>query len=794
MNSLLRGFRRSPGVALLAAGTIAIGIGAATAVFSAVDPLLFRPLPYPRADRLVSFGFFGPIDNNEFHLANSYLDWRDRQTVFQAMTSMFPGTGCDLDTPSPRQVSCFRVEANFLHVLGVAPALGRDFLAEENRFHGPQVGLLSYALWKNDFGGDAGILEQTVSLDDQAVRIVGVLPANFKMPQGAAADILLLEQWNESTARLPTSTILLRAFARLKDGVSIAQARERLQPLFRDSVNKFVPAELRPEARLVVQSLRDRQIHEVKLASWMLLGAVLALLLLACANVANLLLARAAARRGEWAMRAALGATRGRLIRQALAESSMLGLAGGAAGVGAAFALLRLFVAIAPSGLAGLEQARVDTRVLCFALIVSLFSAIVSGLAPALDRPRAESLAGWRSAGFSPVFRNALVAMQVGLSLVLLTGASLFARSLQKLETQDLGFRPERVVAASFTLRRHKYDDARARLAFYRELERRLKAIPGAGVFALTDSIPPRGSGGRPYSNMRIAGHPPLAQNGGMVDFRTVSPDYFRALGIDIVAGRGFQESDRTSGPPPIVLSATLARRMFGGENPVGQEISLDEGNSWSAIVGIAGDAKNNGVSGRADPEYYRLRMNDSPQLGRNAVAIFRTTADPAALARAIGQEMAALDSSLPATIDTLAARVDRFSEQPRFTAALVSLFAVFGLGLAAVGLYGVLSFAVSSRTREIGIRMAIGATPSRIALLIEKQGASMVGAGLAAGLIAAAALAKLVQSLLFEISPEDPASLAGSIAVLTAAAALAAWIPARRAARVDPMAALRRE
>jgi hypothetical protein len=279
-----------------------------------------------------------------------------------------------------------------------------------------------------------------------------------------------------------------------------------------------------------------------------------------------------------------------------------------------------------------------------------------------------------------------------------------------------------------------------------------------------------------------------------MVAFRRVTPGYFDALGIRIVAGRGFEESDRISGPPPVILSATLARRTFGGENPVGQRISLDGGVGWSQVLGVASDAKNSGLDVPADPEYYVLRISDSTQLGRGAVAIFRTAQELSASVRLIRGEIAELDRSLPVTLETLNARVDHFREQPRFVAWLVSLFALFGLALAAIGIYGVLSFAVSRRTREIGVRMALGATPGKIAVLIQKQAAAMVAAGLAAGLAAAAALTRLVRALLFEVSPGDPISLAAAIAALVITAALAAWIPARRAAGVDPMAALREE
>jgi putative ABC transport system permease protein len=772
----LRGFRRSPIFSLTAIATLAIGIGATTAVFSAVDPLLFRSLPYPGADRLVSFGFFGPIDTNEFHLAGMYLDWRTRQTAFESMTSMLPAGTCDLDASTPRRLQCVSVEANFLKTLGIAPMLGRDFLSGENQPGAPRTALLSYDLWRSQFGADPNILGHTLTLDDQQIRIAGVLPKDFEMPQLGGIDVMLPAQWSETAARAPNSTIFLRTFGRLKDGVTIEQARERLQPLFQESL-KGVPPELRPEVRLVVRSLRDRQIHEVKLASWMLLGAVLALLLLACANVANLLLARATARRGELAMRAALGAGRGRLVRQTLTEGILLGLLGGAVGCVVAWSLLRVFITAAPEGLLRLNQARIDLRVLLFTLAVSILSALLFGMAPAFERPQA-------------VFRKFLVAAQVAISLLLLTGASLFARSLQKLETQPLGFQPARLVAASFTLRRQKYRTPQAQVAFYRELEERLHRIPGA--FALSDSIPPRGSMGRPYSNIRIAGHPPLQPNGGMVGFRYVTPGYFQAMGVRVMSGRSFEEAERATGVPPLVLSLTLARRMFGSENPVGQQVDLDGLGHWGTVVGVAADAKNNGLSEPAGPEYYRLRMDDSIQLGLSAVALFRTAADPDALTPWIRREIAAMDSSLPVTVTKMETRVDAYTNRPRFIATLVGLFAIFGLTLAAVGLYGVMAFLVAQRTREIGIRMAIGATPGNIAALIQKHALVWTGGGVAAGLLAAISLTRLVRGLLFEISPQDPLSLVIAAGVVAIAATLAAWIPSHRAARVDPAAALR--
>lgn len=796
----LRGFRRSPAVALVAIATMAIGIGASTAVFSVVDPLLFRRLPYPHDSQLVSLGYFGPVDDNEFNVVSSYLDWRRQPAAFQSITSMRPASACDLlagDTP--RRLSCFYVEANFLRTFGAVPAIGRDFNTEDDQPHAPTVVLLSYALWQSAYGGNAKILGQTIVLDDERVRVVGVLPRDFQMPQLGDADILIPERLNAALPRSANSSSFLRTFARLRDGVTIAQARDSLWPLFEDCLAKDVPPQLRSEVRLVVRSLRDRQIHDVKAASWMLFGSVLALLLVACANVANLLLARAAARRRELAMRAAIGAGRGRLIRQTLTESLVLGIAGGAAGCATAWLLLRIFVRLAPEGMLRLSQARIDVRVLLFALAASMASAVLFGMAPALERPRAEFLAGWHTAGAArTLFRKVLISAQIAISLVLLTGASLFLRSLWKLENQALGYQPARLVTASFTLRPQRYRSAQAQAAFFTELERRLRNLPGVASFALSDSIPPRGSMGRPYSNIVISGHPPVAENGGMVEFRWVTPLYFQTMGIAILSGRDFTDQDRALPDSPVILSATLARRMFGDESPLGQLICLEADDHWQQIVGVAADVKNAGLTAPSDPEYYRLRINASTQFSRDGVALFRASAfsgaSVAPLTQFIRHEFATLDPSLPVTIETMETRVDRFRDRPRFLAFLVALFAALGLLLAAVGLYGVLSFLVAQQTRQIGVRMALGARPRDIALQVQKHAGVWTAAGVAAGLAGSLALARVVRGLLFEVSPVDPLSFSVAVAVLVAVAALAAWLPSHRAARVDPVIALRHE
>jgi predicted permease len=741
-------------------------------------------------------GFSGPIDTNEFNVSNSYLDWREKQTAFQSLTSMYAGGQCDFGGNQPLRINCQLVEDNFLSTLGVVPRMGRDFRPDDDRPGAPRVALLGYAFWHARFGGESLAADTTIEIDGNPARVIGVLPASFEMPQLGEADVLLPEQMDRRAVRANNTTIFLRTFARLKEGMDIDGARQRMLPLFEESVRKDVPPPLRKEVHLVVRSLRDRQIHDSRTASWLLFGAVIALLALACANVTNLLLARAAARRGELAMRAALGAGRGRLLGQMLTETLLLSVAGGAAGCALAALLLKVFIAISPEGLIRLSQARLDARVLLFTLSASSMAAALTGLLPAWERLRLDALAGWRTVGASHTWsRQALVAAQLALSLVLLSGASLLAHSLWNLETQPLGFQPERVVAASFSLNRQRYGSAARQDGFYGELERQLAGIPGVTAFALSDTIPPGGGvHGRPFSNIRIAGNAPLPEQGGMVAFRYVTPGYFRVLGIPILAGRDFTENERSAADTPVILSASLARRMFGSENPVGQQIDLEAQGHWLPIVGVVADVKNSGLEAPADPEYYRLRLYHTPALGRDAAVLLKTALDPAIAARWIRRQIAAVDPGIPVKVTTMPHRLRDLNARQRFVALLVALFAGFGLLLAAIGLYGLLSFLVAQRTREIGLRMALGATPGRIAGMMERQAAAWTLSGAAVGLLASVALGRLARGALFQVSPYDPWSLGAAIGVLALVAAAAAWWPAHRASTVDPAISLRQQ
>ena len=791
-----RGFRRAPVFTVIAILTLAIGIGATTAVFSVVDPLLFRSLPYGNPDRLVSWGFTGPIDENEFMVGNSYVKWRSLLKPFQSVTSLSASLDAqgNLGDHDPVRVTVIQVEANFLSAFGLTPAVGRDFTRDDDRPNAPKVALIAFGQWRSRYGGRPTALNQTVILDDQPTRIIGVLPQSFEMPTPSRADVLIPQQMDE-TAQLRGATRFLRTFARLKDGISIAEARRELRPFLENTVRYDVPPSLRKEVHLLVRSVRGRQVGNVRLASWMLFAAVLALLSIACANVANLLLARAAARGRELAMRAALGAGRRRLVQQTLTESLLLSICGGAAGCVFAAVLLRALIALAPQGILRLEQAKLDFRVLLFTLITSVLAAVLFGLAPAFERPRAEALTGWRATGGRTLLRHLLVAGQMAISLVLLAGALLFVRSLRNLQTQAIGLEPSHTVIASLQLGRNRYTTAERLTAFYNQLESRLQQIPGVTAFALSDSIPPAGwMHTRPFSNMAIIGKPPLPSEGGMVTFRYVSPDYFRLLHIPVLVGRPFDDRDRTPSLNSIILSAKLSHRMFGNENPLGQRILLNPQGTPLMVVGVTGDVKNEGLANSPNPEYYLPRKR-SPDMGlgsSRAVALFRTPLSTAELSPWIRAQLASVDPRVVVTVSTMREHVADETDRPRFLTVLVALFAAFGLVLAAVGLYGVMALLVSQQTREIGIRMAVGATPAIIARYILKHAATWTAVGALAGLAGSFALARLTRGLLFEISPYDPLSMLLAASVLALAALVACWWPSYRASKVDPAVSLR--
>jgi putative ABC transport system permease protein len=795
----LRGLRNRPGFALVAILTLALGIGSTTAVFSVVDRILFRSLPYPHDDRLVSFGDKAPFEANEFVLGPDYVDWKKAQTPFESVTSFVPGgADCDLTEQNPVRLKCALVESTFLPTFGIQPLLGRNFTSDEDCPNAARVALISYGLWRSRFASDRSLPGRAISLDGRPTLVVGVLPEQFEMPNLGHDDILVPAALDGSTDRGPNARqVILRVFARLKPGVSIKQAAGAMEPLFQQSLN-YVPPQFRHEVSFRVRSLRDRQIQDTRVASWVLLGAVLAVLLVACTNVANLLLARATSRMRELAVRTALGATRGRLARQSLTESLLLGVLGGLAGCWIAQLLLRLFVSIAPEGIPRLEQATIDVRVLLFALGVSLLSGILFGLAPALRRPAPELLTGKENRGTSRgMLRQALVTVQIAVSLILLAGAGLLLRSLWKLETVALGMDTKSVITAGIDLAEYRYPDSAKQLAFFNQLEARLKQMPGVTSLALSDTLPPSGGSQATFlSSIEIPGHTKFsAGTGGMIGYRFVTPGYYPALGIPILHGRGFRGEDRSSAESPVILSESLARTLFSnGEDPLGKSFRFGSQNEWRTIVGVAGDVKNNGLAAPADPEFYIPWRNEPSGYFRSAHVIVQSAINPQAIAHWIRSETAAVDPTVPLTIEAMRTRVGKLAQRPRFTAVLLSLFAGMGVLLAGIGIYGVVGFLVTQQTREIGIRIALGATPRGVLSLILSNMLRWTVAGAALGLLGAWFCARLFESLLFEVRAHDPFLLVLALFVLLAAAFLAAWVPARRAMRVDPVVALRYE
>lgn len=791
----IRGFARVPLFTATAILTAALGIGAGTAVFSVVDRVLFRSLPYAQADRLVSLGMTAPIVSQEFLLGYDYLDWRGRQAPFQAFTS-WSGTGdCDLNDTNPVRLRCARVDATFLPTLGIRPVAGRSFTREEDRPNRPKVALMSYDLWRSRFGGDPTIVGKRVPLDGQPTTMLGVLPAEFELPSLEHADLVVPQALDEVEQRTRRTAILVSAIGRLEPGVTQAQAAAALQPLFHDAL-EYVSPEFRKEVKLRVRSLRDRQIEDARLASWILIGAVLAVLAIACANGANLLLARAATRQREFAVRAALGAGRGFLVRLAVTESLILSLAGGAAGCLLAFLLLRSFVGIAPEGIPRLQQATVDLRVLLFTLVVSLLTGVLVGLAPALRTPGTESLTGGRVMGaHRPLFRRVLVTAQFCISLILLTGAGLLLRSLWNLQTQPLGMQTENVLTAAITLGQKTYAEPARRLQFFEELEAHLRRLPGVQEAALSDSLPPNRTMGMMYSGIDVQGRPRTADPaGGMVSQRSVTPDYFASLRIPILRGRGFSEADRDPNQNVVIVSDALARRMFRGESPLGKQIKPGRVGSWLTVIGVAGNVKNSGLAARDDPEYYMIRSHSPGDVGRGAIAIIRTRMDLRAMAGAVRGAVAAVDPGLPVKIETIEQQVGKLVERPRFNALLLALFAGIGVLLAAIGTYGLISFLVTQRTQEIGVRMALGATSGAIGKLVLGYAARWAAAGAALGVVGSLFVTRWMQAMLFGVSSKDPWTIAAAAGLLIAMALLAAWVPAGRAARTDPMQALRQE
>ncbi|HKS81595.1 MAG TPA: ABC transporter permease [Candidatus Acidoferrales bacterium] len=800
-----RMFRKNLGFTAVAVLTLAVGVGANTAVFSVLYRDLLHPLPYPDGNRLVFFGMVVPsADSRPFLFTAFYEQFRSAHTPFESITSWRPGIGdCDLTEDQPLRLACVRAESTFLPTFGIVPAVGSNFSVDEDGPDARHVCLISYALWQSRFDGSPSAVGQMLSIDAQPTRVIGVLPRNFEWPTLNHIDVVLPEALTTAELTSPMAGVV-RSYARLKPGVSLAEARAQLGPAM-EEWRRISPPMFRREMRLGLLPVREDQVGSIRPALLVLFGASLAIMLLGTANVATLSLARGAAREHEFAVRAALGASRSNVMRLQLAESTLLGLFGGATGAGIAFALLRLFIALAPEGIPRIAEAGFGVPLLTFALGASLLSGLICGLISACIPPPAHALHGGSSLGpHRARLGGALVAAQVAMSFVLVIEAGLFLETLRNIESVPLGMETKQVVTAEITLGQ-AYTPSTASELFAR-LEAGLRSLPGVTGAAVSDSLPPSGGErAHPLFDIQPEGRPAFPKGtGGLVGWRIVTPGYFQILGIPFLKGHAFIMSDQNPNMDVAIINEKLAQQLFPSESAIGQHIQLSvPAGPWYTIVGVCGDMKYLNQSGRVEPsgpEYYlpRKRLMSAgaatDSSDRHEFFLVRSPMKSTAVEQMLRSEIASLDPTLPAEISTLTARVDVLRVEPRFNAALISLFATLGFVLAAIGLYGVVSFLVAARTKEIGVRMALGASPQRVLGIVIARGFRLILAGLVVGIALAFAFGHVLQGLLYGVSARDPV-IAGIAALLLLIVGLAAcYIPARKAMRVDPMVALRYE
>jgi putative ABC transport system permease protein len=795
----LRRLRQAPAFTAVAVATLALGIGANGAIFSVVHAVLLKPLPFEEPDRLVRVSQTWKGDLTSVYSPQNFLDVVADARSFELLAA-YERSGVTLTgRGQPGRLEGAQVSAAFFDTLRARPALGRFFAAGENEPGHDRVAVLGEHLWRERFGGDPAVIGQAVQLDRDRYTIVGIAPARFSFPEGA-------EVWRpiEYDARFRSESRgawYLGVVGRLKQGVSVAQARQEVATIHARLARAYPDAD--EGVGGVVVSLQESMVGDSRRALLVLLGAVGLVLLIACVNVANLLLARTAARETELAVRTAMGAGRGRLMRQLLTESLTLSLLGGLAGILLAAFSLDALLALQPQGVPRLTEVRVDRAVVAFSAALSLATGFLFGAFPALQmlrRPTAQSLReGGRGmlSGRGHRLRSGLVVGQMALAMMLLAGSGLLLRSFDQLRRVDPGFRSDKVLTFRLSLPENAYKEETARAAFYATLLDRLAALPGVRTAGGIMGIP---LGGIRFNlSFAVKGRPPLppARQPSM-EIRVVSPDYFQAMGIPVQRGRAFARGDVAEAPQVAMISEAAARKYFPGEDAIGKFITLGWGRGegqpkvGGEVVGIVGDVKDQSLAGDTPPEMY-VPYAQMPVETMDVV--LRTSIAARALAPAAEKVVHALDPELPLSrVATLDEVVARSISEPRFYMVLLGAFAAMALFLAALGIFGVLSYAVVQRSREIGIRVALGAHPHDVLGMVLGQAARLAAFGVLAGLAGAVALSRAMASLLFQLSPTDPATLGSMAALLAVVALVASYLPARRATRVDPLVALRSE
>jgi putative ABC transport system permease protein len=800
---------KKPGFTLIAVITLALGIGANTAIFSVVNAVLLRPLPYAEPGRLVALWESNKqkLDSRNSISYPNFFDWRAQNQSFELMASYYTSGMALTGVATPVNLRSAVVSPDLFAVLGVNPQLGRWFVAEEEK-PGARVAVISHSLWQRQFGGDPNIVGRALALSGKPFNVVGVMPAGFQFPIEAEP----VEVWVSSSVDGEKSdpkepamneqrgAHYLQAVARLKPNVTIEQAQAEMSAIAGKLEQQYPDSNKRYGAMVI--PYHNDLVHDYSQALWLILGAVACVLLIACANVANLLLARATARYKEIAVRSALGAGRWRVIRQLLTESLLLALGGGLLGLLLAWwgteALLRMI----PEEVPRLAEINIDRWVFGFTLLISVVTGIVFGLAPALQASKIELTEamkeGGRGAGEGGGrgrLRGALVVAEIAIALVVLIGAGLLLQTFRKLQQVDLGYDTSRVLTASVELPDARYPKTEQAATFYRALLERVKALPGVEG---ASAIVPQPLSGDVFSiSFEIEGRNIPKSDHPSSHFRSVSPDYFSVMKIPVLAGRAFTERDDAKAPGVVIINETFAKRHFPNENPLGKHLkpglSLDGQKVWREIVGVVKDVKHRQSLGRDyEPEYYFPHAQ--MPIGSMSLVV-RATNDPRSLAGAIQREVQSLDRDIPVSlIKTLDQYLGVAVAQPKFNALLLGLFAGLALLLTAIGLYGVMAYSVIQRTQEIGIRLALGAQTGDVLRMVLRQGLRLTALGLALGLAASYALTRYMQALLFNVRPTDPLTFAVIALMLVSVALLACYFPARRATKVDPMVALRYE
>jgi putative ABC transport system permease protein len=812
MNNLWQDFRyglrtllRNPGFTLVAVITLGLGIGANSAVFSVVNAVLIRPLPYNDPERLVMVWETNPSLPVPYMFASppNFADWRDQQKVFEEISAFDVRDINLVSGDEAERLQGSLVSANIFSLLGVNPALGRGFQAGEDDPAAQPVAIISHGLWQRRFGSSNNIIGETISLDSQSYTVIGVMPRGFDFPPpvpfaGVARD-LNVEVWTPLRTRIdPTQrgAHYLHTIARLKQDTSIEQAKAGMATIAEQLAQSY------PESNegwnVTLFSLPEQVSGNIRAALLVLLGAVGFVLLIGCANVANLLLSRAVARHREIAIRSALGANRLRIIGQLLVESALLSIAGGIAGLVLASEGLKLLIALAPKNIPMVAAASIDSRVVIFTLFVSLLTAILFGLAPALQASRINLIdtlkEGGRGAseGGRRILRNSLIVAEVALSLLLLIGAGLLFRSFMQLQNVPLGFQPENVTTMGVNLPRAVYQRPQERAQFIEQLIAKISVMPGIQSAGAVDSLPLGAK--RQGTGIIVEGEPPLPGEDRSINFSYITPGYFRAMGIQLQRGRDITEADKADSKAVAIISNIAAERYFPNEDPIGKRVSLGfRSQTMFEIIGIVTDERHSSLQASLRPNVY-VPYSQVPGMPTMTIAV-RSPQAPSSVAAAVREQLRSLDSRIPIyDVKTMNDVIANAASQPRFSTFLLTVFATAALLLAGIGIYGVMAYSVTQRTQEIGIRLALGAQRADVFKLVLGHGLKITLIGITLGIAASFALTRFMSSLLFGVSDTDPLTFISVSLLLTAVSLVACYVPARRATRVDPIVALRHE